>query len=60
MSPERVSVREEGESHPIIIDGPKREKALANSGESGARDLEAESIRSRAESTGGSCSFLGL
>ena len=28
MSPERVSVsvREEGESHPIIIDGPKKEK----------------------------------
>ena len=39
MSPERVSVGEEGEDHSMC------------SGESGARNLEAESIRSRAEST---------
>ena len=49
MSPERVSVREEGEGGWI----ENRKGARTNGGESGARNLEAESIRSRAESTGG-------
>ena len=42
------------------IVGPKTEKAGTNSGESGARDLEAESIRSRAESMGVVPFRLGL
>ena len=35
------------------VDGPKSEKAGTNNAESRARNLEAESIRSRAESAGG-------
>ena len=52
MSAERVSVREEGEVVPC--GWTKNRKGVeTSSGESGARNLEAESIRSRAESTGG-------
>ena len=51
-SPERVSDKEEGESHPHM--GTKdRKGAGKNSGESGTRNLEAESIRRRVESIGG-------
>ena len=36
------------------VDGPKIEKSAGtNSGKSGARNLEAEGIRSRAETSGG-------
>ena len=52
MSPERVSVGEEGEGHSMLMDR-KHKSAGPNSGESGVRNLEAESIRSGAESTGG-------
>ena len=55
MSPERVSVVEEGEGHSMEMD--RKQKRRGNQPtkdrESGARNLEAESIRSRAESTGG-------
>ena len=52
MSAERVSVREEGEVVPCRWT-ENRKGAGTNNGESGARNLEAESIRSGAESTGG-------
>ena len=43
-----------GRGRSFHIDGPKTEKARGtNSGESGARNLDAESIRSGAESTRG-------
>ena len=45
ISPKRVPFGEEGEGH------MKTKSAGTKSGESGARNLEAESIRSRAEST---------
>ena len=48
MSPERGSVGEEGEGHSMLLD-QKQKRRGTNSGESGARNLEAESIRSRAE-----------
>ena len=48
LSPERVSVGEEGEGHSMLMDRKQK-----RGGESGARNLEAESIRSGAESTGG-------
>ena len=52
MSLERVSVGEEGEGHSMKMD--RRQKgAGTNSEESGARNLEAESTSSGAESTGG-------
>ena len=55
MSPERVSVVEEGEGHSMEMD--RKQKRRGNQPtkdrESGARNLEAESIRSRADSTGG-------
>ena len=55
MSPERVSVGEEGQGHSMLMDQKQKKKKSAgtNSGESGARNLEAGSIGSRAESTGG-------
>ena len=52
MSPKRVSVGEEGEDHFMLMDR-KQKRQWTNSGESGARNLEAESTRSGAESTGG-------
>ena len=51
MCPERVSVGEEGEVIPFT--GAEVKGAGTNSGKSGTRNLKAESIRSRAESTGG-------
>ena len=54
MSPERVSVGEEAKGKVIPCRWTENRKgAGTNSRESGARNLEAESIRSRAESTGG-------
>ena len=52
MSPERVSVGEEGEGHSAQR-GQDRKGAGTNSEMSGARNLEAVSIRSKAESAGG-------
>ena len=52
MSPERVSVGEVGKGHSMLMD-QKQKRRGTNSEESGARNLEAESIRSGAESTGG-------
>ena len=52
MSPERVSVGEEGEGHSMLMDR-KQKRQWTNSGGSGARNLEAESFRSGAESMGG-------
>ena len=52
MSPERVPVGEEGKGYSMLMD-QKQKSTRTNSGESGVRNLEAESIRSRAESTGG-------
>ena len=54
MSPERVSVGEEGEGHSMLKDR-KQKGAGTNSGESGPRNLKAESIRFRrgGESMGG-------
>ena len=52
MSPERVPVREEGEGHSTQR-GQDRKGTGTNSEMSGARNLEAESIRSKAESAGG-------
>ena len=52
MSPERVSVGEVGKGHSMLMD-QKQKRRGTNSEESGARNLEAESIRSRVESTGG-------
>ena len=48
-------LRGRGRSYIFHVDGPKTEKAreLIVEIESGARNLEAESMRSRAESTGG-------
>ena len=52
MSPERVFIGEEGEIHPCRW--TKDRKGVGTScGESGETNLEAESIRSREESTGG-------
>ena len=48
MSPKRVSVGEAGEGN----SGKERKGAGANSGKSGTRNLEVESIKSRAESMG--------
>ena len=42
-----------GRGRSFHVDGPKTKGSGTNSGESGARNLEAESIRSRAETTGG-------
>ena len=53
MSPERVSVGEEGEGHSVLMDRKHKKNAGTNSEKSGARNLEAESTRSGAESTGG-------
>ena len=55
MSPERVSVGEEGQGHSMLMDQKQKKKKSAgtNSGESGARNLEAGSIGSRAENMGG-------
>ena len=50
MSPERVSVGEERGGHSWTEDS---KGVRINSGESGVRHLEAESIGSRVESTGG-------
>ena len=50
MSPERVFVGKEGEGHSMSVD--RTQKRRGNQ-QSGARNLEAESIRSGAESTGG-------
>ena len=50
MSTERVSVSEEGEGHILCRGTENRKGAETNTGESGASNLEAESIRS---STGG-------
>ena len=49
MSPERVSVGEEGEIHSMLMD----RKQKTRGGESGVRNLVAESIRSGAETTEG-------
>ena len=51
--PARLSVREEGEGHSMWRS--QTEKVPPNSGEYGTRNLEAESIRSRAESMGHPC-----
>ena len=51
MNPERVSVGEEGEGHSMLMDR-KQKRHRNNSGESGVRNLEAESIRSKMERTG--------
>ena len=48
MSPDRISVGEERGGHTEDSKGMR-----TNSGESGVRNLEAESIGSRVESTGG-------
>ena len=50
MGPERVSVGEEGEGHSMLMDW--KQKVREPTVESGVRNLEAESIRSGAESTG--------
>ena len=50
MSPERVSVGQKEEGH--SVDRPKTEKAWEPTVESGAGNMKAESIRSRAESMG--------
>ena len=42
-----------GRGRSFYVEGPKTEKAREPTAESGARNLRAESIRSRAESTGG-------
>ena len=42
-----------GRGRSLHVDGSKTEKVREPTVESGARNLEAESIRSRAESTGG-------
>ena len=47
MSPERVSIREEGEGHSMLMD--RKQKRRGNQ----QWNLEAESIRRGAESTGG-------
>ena len=52
MSPERVSVGEEGEGQSKLMD-QNTKGAGATRGVSGTRNLEAESIRSRAERPGG-------
>ena len=52
MSPERVSVGEVGKGHSMLMD-QKQKRRGTNSEESGARNLEAESIRTGAESMGG-------
>ena len=51
MSPDWVPVGEEGEGHSMLIEN--RKGAGTNSGESCVRNLEAKSLRSRAESMGG-------
>ena len=51
MSPERASVGEDGQGHSMLMDR-KQKRRRNNSGESGVRNLEAESIRSKMESTG--------
>ena len=48
MSPQRVFVGEEGEGHSMLMDW-KQKRCRTNSGESGVRNLEAESIRSGVE-----------
>ena len=54
MSREKAFIREEGEGHSMLMDLKQKRRGMGtNSGESGARNLKAESIRSRAESTGG-------
>ena len=50
MSPDCVSLGEEEEGHSMLMD-LRQKGAGTNSGESGAMNLEAESISSRAEST---------
>ena len=53
MSPERVSVGEEGEGHSMLMDRrQKKAQEPTEEIESGARNLEAESTRSRMGSTG--------
>ena len=42
-----------GRGRSFHADGPKTEKAREPTGQSGARNLEADNIRSRVESTGG-------
>ena len=50
MSPDCVSLGEEEEGHSMLMD-LRQKGAGTNGGESGAMNLEAESISSRAEST---------
>ena len=53
MSPERVSVGQEGKGHSMLMDRRQKRRGTI-SGESGVSNLvEAQSIRNRAESTGG-------
>ena len=52
MSPERVSVAGEKEGRSMLMDRKQKRRGTSR-GESGARNLEAESIRSRAENTEG-------
>ena len=51
MSPERASVGEDRQGHSMLMDR-KQKRRRNNSGESGVRNLEAESIRSKMERTG--------
>lgn len=52
MSRDSVSLGEEEKGHSMLMD-LRQKGAETNSGESGAMNLEAERIRSRAESTVG-------
>ena len=52
MNESREGFCRRGRGRSFHVDGPKTEGAGTNSGESGARNQEAESIRSGAETTG--------
>ena len=53
MNESREGFCRRGRGRSFHVDGPKTKGAGTNSGEFGARNLEAESIRSGVESTGG-------
>ena len=53
MKESRKGFCRRGRGRSFHVDGPKTKGSGTNSGESGARNLEAESIRSGAESTEG-------
>ena len=54
MNKSREGFCRRGRGRSFHVDGPKTEKAREPTVESGVRNLEAESMKSRAESTGDS------